>query len=896
LWKLSDRREILDLKVAILRLITTSLDTQPGLAELFINIPTTSDQKDAQHDGSDESTAKSCIDIILSFMKEQDIIIKLHPRLYSEALYFMCSLWKIAPEHQNIISFLRKKDNFWSMLLKPLEKDPYADPLNNTNASVDQEEIEHSAECYRLLSHCWILKILSLEIFYVPKNGPLDMTLQTAIKKYRQERTVVEWIETYTRTNYDPEERKKFVAECHKMNIDAEACVVVETEKFYGKNYYYDSGLLRRKFGLNGSANELMIAEPVSMFANQTGLQLEERCQNVIRTAQLVNEHLSLIDAQALVLTNWSSFVQVLVVRQSELAKATPTETEALARRLAATNPISYSVALALAVVARNGGREMAGGPRIVAALNSLAICLQNAMDNLHSDPRLVQTLLSTILTLLKTEGKWSEDLAQKTMLILPNVLACLEFSTLKITSLAILEVICRNYLDSQVLLSQLTVHGTISRLVNDLSFVLNSQKDSDLAQAILVLFLTLAQTQTMSEVLAVHQIMMAICNESFAIFATQKMFPYSEQGERNGWHKVWCYALSLVSTLLQSLGVAEKFVDQVFQFVWMYQDRVVKVLDFSQTRKTDISHELKEKAMAKKSSLSSTSAPSQSGSSTDHPCLSIASLDETERVTALMWALGRYQTRWQFSMDRLATRLQLLTLKNIQSATLLLVHSPQLIKWSTPVSVAERKAHKKPTRNVDGKPAPIVPPSPSKPATDSAAGDIIKISDMPFVGKIESLVWHILRNSLSLASRLTPAKYGQSDLDMIDEDDGSSTFQPLFTPQIDTNFHETPSLGTLLSCLHICNVNLRKLLVTNDSGAQISMLLYIIEHTIHIVMAHIGVYITPKYSELVRRKVRDELGTEIETQISRVSRDLPKFLAKANLTKELVCHSSFQA
>jgi hypothetical protein len=47
-------------------------------------------------------------------------------------------------------------------------------------------------------------------------------------------------------------------------------------------------------------------------------------------------------------------------------------------------------------------------------------------------------------------------------------------------------------------------------------------------------------------------------------ILFSQKMFPYSEQGERNGWHKVWCYTLSLVSTLLQSLGVAEKFVDQV--------------------------------------------------------------------------------------------------------------------------------------------------------------------------------------------------------------------------------------------------------------------------------------------------------------------------------------------
>lgn len=95
------------------------------------------------------------------------------------------------------------------------------------------------------------------------------------------------------------------------MNIDAEACVALETEKFYGKNYYYDAALLRRKFGLNGSANEITIAEPVSMFASQTGLQLEEKCQNVIRMAQHVNEHLSLIDAQALVLTNWSSFVQV---------------------------------------------------------------------------------------------------------------------------------------------------------------------------------------------------------------------------------------------------------------------------------------------------------------------------------------------------------------------------------------------------------------------------------------------------------------------------------------------------------------------------------------------------------------------------------------------------------
>lgn len=78
-------------------------------------------------------------------------------------------------------------------------------------------------------------------------------------------------------------------------------------------------------------------------------------------------------------------------MRQSELAKATPTETEVLARRLAATSPTSYSVALVLATVARNGGREMACGPRIVAALSSLATCLQNAMDNLHKDPRLVR-------------------------------------------------------------------------------------------------------------------------------------------------------------------------------------------------------------------------------------------------------------------------------------------------------------------------------------------------------------------------------------------------------------------------------------------------------------------------------------------------------------------------
>ena len=93
------------------------------------------------------------------------------------------------------------------------------------------------------------------------------------------------------------------------MNIDAEACVVLETEKFYGKNYYYDAALLRRKFGLNGANG--VYKEQVSMFASQTGAQIEEKCQSVIRMAQQVNDHLSLIDAQALVLTNWSSFVQV---------------------------------------------------------------------------------------------------------------------------------------------------------------------------------------------------------------------------------------------------------------------------------------------------------------------------------------------------------------------------------------------------------------------------------------------------------------------------------------------------------------------------------------------------------------------------------------------------------
>lgn len=141
---------------------------KPGLAELFVNLSLEQDQSTSGlHEGSVNVTTQSVIDIILLMLEDYNVLLakyfpfwcdffRIHflisvfslvkqlvylflrqPRLLSEALSFLCVLWRVAPDHYRIVTFLRGRKNFWTTLLKPLFFSPYDESSsqteNNTN-------------------------------------------------------------------------------------------------------------------------------------------------------------------------------------------------------------------------------------------------------------------------------------------------------------------------------------------------------------------------------------------------------------------------------------------------------------------------------------------------------------------------------------------------------------------------------------------------------------------------------------------------------------------------------------------------------------------------------------------------------------------------------------------
>jgi hypothetical protein len=101
LSRLKDPRENEDLRVAILRLVIQALETQPGLADLFLNGPGSllAEKKIGKH---------SSLHVILSHVLDEDASKNVPSfRVASECMHLLDCLWQ-APEYYSLISAIRR--------------------------------------------------------------------------------------------------------------------------------------------------------------------------------------------------------------------------------------------------------------------------------------------------------------------------------------------------------------------------------------------------------------------------------------------------------------------------------------------------------------------------------------------------------------------------------------------------------------------------------------------------------------------------------------------------------------------------------------------------------------------------------------------------------------------
>lgn len=134
--KLDSPHQSMQLKVAILELITACINTQPGATEAFFNIHHPEESKRLfSKDKAPNEEPSGCLTYackLLARAKDEPTLVR--SMLYGAVVELLHALWM---HHQKILlSFLREKENFWADLCAPLFLPPnykvrgYAQVLN----------------------------------------------------------------------------------------------------------------------------------------------------------------------------------------------------------------------------------------------------------------------------------------------------------------------------------------------------------------------------------------------------------------------------------------------------------------------------------------------------------------------------------------------------------------------------------------------------------------------------------------------------------------------------------------------------------------------------------------------------------------------------------------------
>jgi hypothetical protein len=113
------RREHEKLRIAILELITAALESQTGLAELFLQLEDTADGDIPKTIGK-----QSCLYVILHLLSEKQNLLKRAPKLVASANDMLHALWLAGSEHYSVLCALRRNEDFWKRLLAPLQYAP----------------------------------------------------------------------------------------------------------------------------------------------------------------------------------------------------------------------------------------------------------------------------------------------------------------------------------------------------------------------------------------------------------------------------------------------------------------------------------------------------------------------------------------------------------------------------------------------------------------------------------------------------------------------------------------------------------------------------------------------------------------------------------------------------
>ncbi|KAI9277375.1 hypothetical protein BY458DRAFT_554388 [Sporodiniella umbellata] len=339
---------------AIWQFITTLLETQPGLAILFLDCgdfimpsPKSAVRLQTETNVTVDSAMRAAVDILQTW----ETLLLEKPTVISNVLRFLSTFWKTAFDHYGLVERTRSDSALWDVLGKillntPLEHQP-SQELENTNlleidfAQEDRFDLSVRRLCCANLSKAFAMQIMAYEIHLTAGNERVKKSKDTAeaipvglkslLTKISEPTKLSTLSNQFVKNDFNPELFKtanhlsQLVLQ--HIGIQDPLALLFESTAFgsgddgvagevrqYGDSYLYDLRMttsrvfsfysgLRDKYNL--TQQNLIVTPEIN-----AALDIQRLCSEFIKHLVKANHNFSIVDSQIILLQSFKRFIE----------------------------------------------------------------------------------------------------------------------------------------------------------------------------------------------------------------------------------------------------------------------------------------------------------------------------------------------------------------------------------------------------------------------------------------------------------------------------------------------------------------------------------------------------------------------------------------------------------
>ncbi|XP_029640087.2 nucleoporin NUP188 homolog [Octopus sinensis] len=551
LSRLAALTEDLQLKVAILELLSVCVVTQPGLIELFLNLKL--EKPDNQ--GKKELTLgnSSCLNSVMNLIVvEKQKTYQCPPNLLCACIEFLHALW--AGMRETAMSVLRTKENFWVSICAPLKGD-----IEDDNEGKEEMQLYRFAD---IKTVAYVFLILAQESYTVPR-AKLDENFKAEMAVLSKGNRIKYW-STFIKNSL------KEIAEQDDLHVYLTYDSVKD-----------GSPLLLLKSWKNWLITISKLKIPGVNLTDELKSQILSDLLSSIQ--YLVKDDLSLYKVKLACITS-ATYFTVMTSWVSSM-----NHWREILEQLQLTLDTSFSNKEFLIPTVQIG---------LVASMTTL-LQLQNHQQANISEQCLVSLLkivcsmlLECVRNLFPLQTDTADEVPDKDQM---TSLQRKQNTKLKLlmTSVLLLQEIIQNLKDSNSWISVLHNHLLIPTLLATVEVWIKSKQGLLFVDASLTLLLTISKTEQGANILMSAGFANHLCLSISSLYNTDDLSQkfLTSGRERNisddqNWDNILCHCIGLYASMLMTLKYS--FLKEALDFIGVHQDRLLQSLEFARINLTE--------------------------------------------------------------------------------------------------------------------------------------------------------------------------------------------------------------------------------------------------------------------------------------------------------------------